>query len=37
MFTQCMIHNKIFSIVMRHEITIGDVDLRNESNCSQSN
>jgi len=37
MFTQCMIHNNIFSIVTRHEITTFDVDLRNESNCSKSN
>jgi len=30
--TQCMIHNKLFSIVTRHEIIIFDVDLWNGSN-----
>jgi len=31
-----MIHNKLFSIVMRHEITIVDVDFLNGSNVFQS-
>jgi len=34
-FRQCMIHNKLFSIVTWHKITIFDADLRNERNCSK--